>query len=169
MGSSYYRCCWHEVSNPLFSWYRQSSSHAKAVYMPKHFFPHAASLDQAFAHCRIFSTAATRRCMNRIAVSSLGAVLSHPLPVIVLVGRYPANKLIGPRPLRKRFASLTLLYHRELACLSASYARLPGTFQGITNSFATDLAPCEADPFDLHALSTPPAFILSQDQTLLNK
>jgi len=74
---------------------------AKAVYIPKDFFPHAASLDQAFAHCRIFSTAATRRCMNRIAVSSLGAVLSHPLPVIVLVGFYPANKLIGPRPLPK--------------------------------------------------------------------
>ena len=74
-------------------------SHAKAVYMPKHFFPHAASLDQAFAHCRIFSTAATRRCKDRISVPSLGAVLSPPLPVIALVGFYPANKLIGPRPL----------------------------------------------------------------------
>ena len=72
---------------------------AKAVYAPRGFFLHAASLDQAFAHCRMFLTAATRRCMTRLSVSSLGIVLSHPLPVIALVGRYPANKLIGPRPL----------------------------------------------------------------------
>ena len=26
-------------------------------------------------------------------------VLSHPLPIVALVGRYPANKLIGCRPL----------------------------------------------------------------------
>ena len=169
MGSSYYRCCWHEVSNPLFSWYRQSSSHAKAVYMPKHFFPHAASLDQAFAHCRIFSTAATRRCMTRIAVSSLGAVLSHPLPVVALVSHYLTNKLIGPRPLPKRITPLEFLQHRGLPHLSVSYTRLRGTYQGITNSFAGCLASCEADPLDLHALSTPPAFILSQNQTLLNK
>ena len=77
------------------------SSPIKAVYIPKDFIPHAASLDQAFAHCRIFSTAATRRCMTRIAVSSLGDVLSHPLPVIALVSRYLTNKLIGPRPLPK--------------------------------------------------------------------
>src|SRR3989344_2246095 len=104
----YYRCCWHRVSNPLFSWYRQNSSHAKAVYTPKGFFPHAASLDQAFAHCRIFSTAATRRCTDRISVPSLRAVLSHPLPVIALVSHYLTNKLIGPRPLQKRLTTLIL-------------------------------------------------------------
>ena len=138
MGSSYYRCCWHEVSNPLFSWYCQNSSHVKAVYAPKNFFPHAASLDQAFAHCRIFSTAATRRCTDRIAVPSLRVALSRPLPVIALVGFYPANKLIGPRPLPERLTTFSFRMDRELACLSASYARLRGTFQGITNSFATD-------------------------------
>ena len=141
MGSLYYRCCWHRVSNPLFSWYRQNSSHAKAVYNPKAFFLHAASLDQAFAHCRIFSTAATRRCGIRVAVSPLGAVLSHPLPVVALVSRYLTNKLIGPRPLPKRIASLILRYYLELPHLSVSYARLRGTYQGITNSFATLLHP----------------------------
>src|SRR3989338_2645946 len=95
----YYRSCWHIVRNPLFSWYRQNSSHAKAVYRPKPFFLHAASLDQAFAHCRMFLTAATRRCMTRLSMSSLGVVLSHPLPVVALVSRYLTNKLIGPRPL----------------------------------------------------------------------
>jgi len=110
---------------------------AKAVYRPKPFFLHAASLDQAFAHCRMFLTAAIRRCTVRVSVPSLGVVLSHPLPVIALVGRYPANKLIGPRPLRKRLASLESLRHRILANLSTSYPRLPGTYQGVTNSFAT--------------------------------
>ena len=81
----------HRVCNPLFSWYRQNSSHAKAVYNPKAFFLHAASLDQAFAHCRIFSTAATRRCTSRVSVSSLGNTLSRPLPVIALVSRYLTN------------------------------------------------------------------------------
>ena len=137
------------------------------VYRPKPFFPHAASLDQAFAHCRMFLTAAIRRCTVRVSVPSLGIMLSHPLPVIALVGRYPANKLIGPRPLRKRLASLESLHYRILANLSTSYPRLPGMYQGVTNSFATVRRSCDLRPFDLHALSTPPAFILSQNQTLL--
>ena len=59
--------------------------------MPKHFILHAASLDQAFAHCRIFSSAATRRCMGRISVPSVGVTLSGPLGVIALVSRYLTN------------------------------------------------------------------------------
>ena len=71
---------------------------AKAVYIPKDFFLHAASLDQAFAHCRMFLTAATRRCMDRVAVPLVGIKLSLPLAVIALVGHYPTNKLIARRP-----------------------------------------------------------------------
>jgi hypothetical protein len=37
-----------------------------------------------------------------------------------------------------------------------------GTFLGITHPFAVGL-----NPLDLHVLGTPPAFILSQDQTLI--
>ena len=81
----------------------------KAVYNPKTFFLHAASLGQAFAHCRIFSTAASRRSGTRVSVSPLGNSLSAPLPVIGLVGNYPANYLIGPRPIVKRLAPLLLL------------------------------------------------------------
>ena len=66
-------------------------SRGKAVYNPKTFILHAASLDQAFAHCRIFSTAATRRCTDRVSVPSLGIGLSPPLPVIALVSFYLAN------------------------------------------------------------------------------
>ena len=59
--------------------------------MPKHFILHAASLDQAFAHCRIFSSAATRRCMGRISVPSVGVTLSGPLAVFALVSYYLTN------------------------------------------------------------------------------
>ena len=59
--------------------------------MPKHFILHAASLRQTFVHCGRFSTAATRRCMDRISVPSVGVSLSAPLGVVALVGRYPTN------------------------------------------------------------------------------
>src|SRR3989338_1862022 len=74
-------------------------SQIKAVYVPKDFFLHAASLHQAFAHCGIFSAAALRRGMARVAVPLVGNTLSRPLAVIALVGHYPTNKLIARRPL----------------------------------------------------------------------
>ena len=55
------------------------------------FFLHAAWLDQASAHCPIFLTAASRRSRVRVSVPVWGAMLSHPLPIVALVGRYPAN------------------------------------------------------------------------------
>ena len=78
------------------------SSLLKAVYDPKAFIPHAASLRQAFAHCARFPTAASRRSLGRVSVPVWLAVLSDQLPVDVLVGRYPTNKLIGREPLPKR-------------------------------------------------------------------
>ncbi len=68
-----------------------TSSPLTAVYNPKTFIPHAASLGQAFAHCRRFSTAATRRCLGSISVPVVGAMLSHPLDVVALVSRYLTN------------------------------------------------------------------------------
>ncbi len=52
---------------------------------------HAAWLDQAFAHCPIFLTAASRRSRVRVSVPVWGVMLSHPLSIVALVGRYPAN------------------------------------------------------------------------------
>ncbi len=66
-------------------------SAAKALYNPKAFFVHAASLDQAFAHCPKFQTAASRRSLGRVAVPVWRINLSVPLPVIALVGFYPTN------------------------------------------------------------------------------
>ena len=73
-----------------------------AVYNPKAFIPHAASLRQAFAHCGRFSTAATRRCLGSVSVPVRRATLSRPLPIKVLVGHYPTNKLIGRRTIPRR-------------------------------------------------------------------
>ena len=95
------------------------SSLTTAVYDPKAFILHAASLDQAFAHCRIFSTAATRRCTNRVSVSSLEIGLSPLLPVIALVSRYLTNELMGPRSLLKRLAPLLVPRHYEAPLIYA--------------------------------------------------
>ena len=59
----------------------ESSSRRKALYTPKGFFKHAASLRQAFAHCEKFETAATRRCRDRVSVPVWLVVLSDQLPV----------------------------------------------------------------------------------------
>ena len=69
----------------------QVSSQLKEVYNPKAFVPHAALLRQAFAHCAIFLTAASRRSLARISVPVWGATLSRPLRIIALVGHYPTN------------------------------------------------------------------------------
>ena len=75
---------------------------AKGVYNPKAVILHAASLGQAFAHCRRFPVAATRRCMARVSVPLWETILADLLPVIALVGFYPTNKLMGRRLILKR-------------------------------------------------------------------
>ena len=72
-----------------------NSSLATVVYDPKTFIPHAASLRQAFAHCARFPTAASRRSLDRVSVPVWLIVLSDQLPVVALVGHYPANELMG--------------------------------------------------------------------------
>ena len=72
-----------------------TSSLLTEVYDPKTFIPHAASLRQAFAHCAIFPTAASRRSLGRVPVPVWPIILSDRLPIVALVGRYPANQLMG--------------------------------------------------------------------------
>ena len=81
----------------------------KGVYNPRAVILHAASLGQAFAHCPIFLVAATRRCTARISVQLWLTDLSVQLPVIALVGFYPANKLIGYRLLLQRSVKIFTL------------------------------------------------------------
>ena len=70
------------------------SSPLTEVYDPRTFIPHAASLRQAFAHCAIFPTAASRRSLDRVSVPVWPIILSDRLPIVALVGRYPANQLM---------------------------------------------------------------------------
>ena len=79
-----------------------SSSLSTKVYNPKTFCPHAASLGQAFAHCPIFPTAASRRSLDRVSVPMWPFNLSVRLPIAGLVGRYLTNNLIGHEPIFKR-------------------------------------------------------------------
>ena len=97
-----YRGCWHVVSRGLFLGYRPCSSPRKGVYNPKAFFPHAASLRQAFAHCARFPAAASRKSGGRVSVPLWLVVPSDQLPVFGLVGRYLTNYLIGREPLLRR-------------------------------------------------------------------
>ncbi len=81
-----------------------------AVYIPRDFILHAASLRQTCVHCGIFVAAATRRCPGSVSVPMCRVMLSHPIPVVALVGFYPTNKLIGhgPIPDRRSFARRTM-------------------------------------------------------------
>ena len=84
----------------------RTSSPTKGLYNPKAFLTHAALLRQAFAHCAKFLAAASRRSLGRISVPVWLDILSDQLPVIGLVGRYPANYLIGRKPLSQRLSAL---------------------------------------------------------------
>ena len=154
---------------------RRACSQSKAVYNPKAVIPHAASLHQACAHCAIFPTAASRRSLGRISVPMWPVALSGRLPVEAMVGRYPAIKLIGrdPIPYRKSFprGPCGQLEHPALPPVSRSYSGVWGRsvthYSPVRHSHGrSKLQPI---PFDLHVLSTPPAFILSQNRTLHKK
>ncbi len=80
-------------------WVTEVSSPPTGLYDPKAFITHTASLRQAFAHCAIFPTAASRRSLGRVSVPVWLAILSDQLAIFALVGRYPANKLMARRPI----------------------------------------------------------------------
>ena len=87
----------------------KASSLLKEVYNPKAFFPHAALLRHAFAHCARFPTAASRRSLGRVSVPVWLIVLSDQLPIEALVSRYLTNKLMGRGPIPMRRPKLPLL------------------------------------------------------------
>ena len=113
-------------------------------------------------------------------------VLSDRLLIVALVGRYPANWLISRGPLLHQIA---LFLGQPCGCPSvrgisddfSSLSPCEGqvihvllTRSPLTQSFTlrARLLPQSAhreelNPSDLHVLGTPPAFILSQDQTLM--
>ena len=66
--------------------------------------------------------------MGRVSVPLWGAFLSEPLPIAALVGRYPANKLIGREPIRRRRNfQYNAMKHRIPSGISRRFHRLsPG-------------------------------------------
>ena len=59
--------------------------------MQSTFILHAALLRQAFAHCAIFLTAASRRSLGRISVPVWLITLSDQLSIVALVSHYLTN------------------------------------------------------------------------------
>ena len=79
------------------------SSPLKGVYNLTALILHAALLGHPFGHCPIFLTAASRRSLDRVSVPVWLIILSDQLPIIALVGHYPANKLIGYKLIHRRY------------------------------------------------------------------
>src|SRR5664279_4545110 len=158
-------------------WMRTCSSLPTELYDPKAFITHAAWLGQAFAHCPIFPTAASRRSLGRVAVPVWLIILSDQLPVLGLVSRYLANYLMGrgfifrgQLPRRghlsrqgpespSTYAVLAVLSN----CCPPPEGRLSTCYAPVRH-FTRRIAPSFS--FDLHVLSPPLTFALSQDQTL---
>ena len=150
------------------------SSHKTKVYNPKTFFLHAASLGQGFPHCPIFPTAASRRSLDRFSVPMWPFNLSVRLLIADLVSRYLTNYLIGREPIFQRIAPLiTVSCGTVILCgISICFQMLSPSERQVAHALLTrpPLSHSKASslmtPFDLHVLGTPPAFVLSQDQTL---
>ena len=89
-------------------------------------------------------------------------ILSDQLPIVGLVSHYLTNYLIGRRPLFQRPKTFSLGTYAVLIRVSSGYpplkGRLPTCYSPVRRS--TEVA------LDLHVLSPPLAFALSQDQTL---
>ena len=154
------------------------SSQRKEVYNPKTVFLHAALLHQGFPHCAIFPTAASRRSLGRVSVPMWPFNLSVRLLIVDLVGRYPTNYLIRREPIFQRIAPLIFKRcHSNISCgISDRFQPLSPSERQVAHVLLTrpplshirihseEIIPQAS--FDLHVLGTPPAFILSQDQTL---
>ena len=152
------------------------SSLTTEFYSPKAFITHAALLRQAFAHCGRFPTAASRRSLGRVSVPMWPFILSDRLLIVALVGLYPhqlANQtqahLQAEAFSEASFSKCLMRYsyiHSVLAPLSKCCPHLEGRlltrYSPVRHLVFTEIN----TPFDLHVLSTPPAFVLSQDQTL---
>ena len=151
------------------------SSHTTEVYNPKTFFPHAALLGQACAHCPIFPTAASRRSLGRVSVPMWPVTLSGRLLIVALVGRYPANQLIrrGSISYHRSFSHCAMRHCALMRFYQPFPAAIPlyeAGYPRVTHPSATNFEKQAFHrPFDLHVLGAPPAFILSQDRTLRPK
>ena len=97
--------------------------------------------------------------------------LSGRLPVVALVGHYLTNKLIGRESILDQNSFHPQTMRSEvISGIRRRFQRLSQSQGQVTHVLLTRSPlirrASSASPFDLHVLSTPPAFVLSQDQTL---
>ena len=112
--------------------------------------------------------------MDRVSVPLWGTFLSEPLDIVGTVGRYPAVYLMSREPIRDHqgFQWETMRppilwgVRRRFRRLSPGHGRVAHALRTLSPVAANRIA-TTALPLDLHVLSLPLAFILSQDQTLL--
>ena len=131
-------------------------------------------LDQAFAHCPIFPTAASSWSLGRISVPVWLIVLSDQLTIVGLVSHYLTNYLMVRELIPRRQALRSPPFPTlpaglvDVYGISFPFEKLSPTEGQITHALLTraPLSPPKWFSFDLHVLSTPLAFVLSQDQTL---
>jgi hypothetical protein len=102
-----------------------------------------------------------------MSVPVWGVTLSGPLPVVGLVSHYLTNYLMGRSPLvsPRRFLHNYLIIV-NICGISSPFELLSPAKRQVCYVLLTRSPLCIATSFDLHVLGTPPAFILSQDQTL---
>ena len=151
------------------------SSPPTGFYIPKNFITHAALLRQTFVPCAIFPTAASRRSLGRLSVPVWPITLSGRLLIIALVGRYPANKLMRRGLIRTRQVAPSMNPRR---CRPGMLPGIKPPFEGLSRMYGQIIhvlltrSPLYSSnrsrtfSYDLHVLGTPPAFVLSQNQTL---
>ena len=98
--------------------------------------------------------------------------LSGRLPIVGLVGRYLTNYLMGRELTSNRIAPLTPVpCDTVVLCgISIDFSMLSPCMSQIAHALLTRpplrQKPKSLSSLDLHVLGTPPAFVLSQDQTL---
>ena len=168
---TYYRGCWHVVSRSFLVRYSPSSSLTTGVYNPKTFFLHAASLHQGFPHCAISPTAASRRSLGRVSVPMWPFNLSVRLLIVDLVSRYLTNYLIRREAISERNTLIAKSCGFAMLCgITIRFQKLSHSQRQVPHVLLTRpplrKQPKLFSPFDLHVLGVPPAFVLSQDQTL---
>ncbi len=84
---------------------------------------HSESPYHAFAHCKVFPTAAPLRARTSISVSFSGHPLSRPLRIFGLVSHYLTNYLIRRRLIFRRY--LFGIKHHSIYSLSSIILSFP--------------------------------------------
>ena len=116
---------------------------AAATGLAQHLFAKLATLGKRFTnvnrsdsphhtsvHCGVCAPAARRSARALVSVPFSGLMLSHPLRVIGLVGRYPANSLIRRSLIVKRKRCNLRPFKSELLPDVLTYGVLPSVSQG---------------------------------------